>query len=75
LGEGDSRLRGQFPNPPSIHSEKVRTWSDGRIYHVIVEGQNVMPSYRSQLTRQERWAVVNYLRVLQRSLNAKETDL
>jgi hypothetical protein len=75
LGEGDSRLRGQFPNPPSIHSEKLRSWSDGRIYHVITEGQNVMPSYRSQLTRQERWAVVNYLRVLQRSLNAKETDL
>ena len=75
LGAGDSRLRGQFPNPPSIHSEKLRTWSDGRIYHVITEGQNVMPSYRSQLTRQERWAVVNYLRVLQRSLNAKETDL
>ncbi len=75
LGEGDSRLRGNFPNPPSIHSEKVRTWSDGRIYHVIVEGQNVMPSYTSQLSREERWAVVNYMRVLQRSLNAKETDL
>ena len=75
LGEGDSRLNGQFPNPPSLHSEKLRSWSDGRIYHVITEGQNVMPSYRSQLTRQERWAVVNYLRVLQRSLNAKETDL
>lgn len=75
LGEGDSRLNGQFPNPPSLHSEKLRTWTDGRIYHVIVEGQNVMPSYSSQLSRQERWAVVNYLRVLQRSLNAKETDL
>ncbi len=75
LGEGDSRLRGEFPNPPSLHSEKLRTWSDGRIYHVIVDGQNVMPSYSYQLSRQERWAVVNYLRVLQRSLNAKETDL
>lgn len=75
LAEGDSRLNGQFPNPPSLHSEKLRTWSDGRIYHVIVEGQNVMPSYRTQLSREERWAVINYLRVLQRSLNAKETDL
>ncbi len=75
LAEGDSRLNGQFPNPPSLHSEKVRNWTDGSIYHVIVEGQNVMPSYSSQLSRQERWAVVNYLRVLQRSLNAKETDL
>jgi mono/diheme cytochrome c family protein len=74
-GEGDSRLRGQFPNPPSLHSEKVRTWTDGRLYHVITEGQNIMPSYASQMTRQERWATILYLRVLQRSLNAKESDL
>ncbi|GJQ63833.1 MAG: hypothetical protein SCALA702_28860 [Melioribacteraceae bacterium] len=75
FGEGDSRLRGQFPNPPSLHSEKVRNWSDGRIYHVIMEGQNVMPSYSSLMTREERWASILYLRALQRSLNAKETDL
>lgn len=75
FGEGDSRLRGQFPNPPSIHSEKVRNWSDGRIFHVITEGQNIMPSYSTQLTNNERWATILYLRVLQRSFNAKESDL
>jgi len=75
LAEGDSRLRDKFPNPPSLHSEKVRNWTDGRIYHVLVEGQNVMPSYSKQLSRNERWAVINYVRVLQRSFNAKESDL
>lgn len=75
LGEGDSRLRGQFPNPPSLHSEKVRDWTDGRIYHVIAMGQNVMPSYSSQLSRNEKWATILYVRALQRSLNAKESDL
>lgn len=74
-GEGDSRLKGQFPNPPSLHSEKARTWTDGRIYHVITEGQNVMPAYTSQLDPEERWAIVHYVRALQRSLNAKESDL
>ncbi|MCF8260219.1 MAG: DUF3341 domain-containing protein [Melioribacteraceae bacterium] len=74
-GEGDSRMRGQFPNPPSLHSEKVRDWTDGRIYHVITEGQNVMPSYSTQLSREEKWATVLYIRALQRSLNAKESDL
>ena len=74
-GEGDSRLNGQFPNPPSLHSEKVRTWTDGRIYHVIMEGQNTMPSYARQLTEKERWAIVLYIRSLQRSLNAKQEDL
>lgn len=74
-GEGDSRLRGQFPNPPSLHSEKVRAWSDGRISHVITDGQNIMPSYSTQLTAEEKWATVHYIRVLQRALNAKESDL
>ena len=74
-GEGDSRLRGQFPNPPSLHSEKVRNWGDGRIFHIITEGQNVMPSYASQMSREERWATVLYIRALQRAKNAKESDL
>lgn len=74
-GEGDSRLNGQFPNPPSLHSEKVRNWKDGRIFYVIDKGQNVMPSYSSQLTQEERWAVIHYIRALQRSQNAKEADL
>ena len=68
-------MRGQFPNPPSLHSEKVRNWKDGNIFHVITEGQNIMPSYSSQLTRQERWAVVLYIRALQRAQNAKESDI
>ena len=75
FAEGDSRLNGKFPNPPSLHSAKLREWTDGRIYHVIVEGQNVMPSYSSQMTREERWATILYIRTLQRSLNAKESDL
>lgn len=74
-GTGQSRLNGQFPNPPSLHSDKVRNWSDGRIFAVITEGQNVMPSYSTQLTEDERWAVINYIRVLQRAMNAKESDL
>lgn len=75
FGEGDSRLNGQFPNPPSLHSEKLIQWQDGRIYHVIQMGQNIMPSYSNQLTENEKWAIVLYIRALQRALNAKEDDL
>ncbi len=75
FGKGDSRLKGQFPNPPTLHSEKVRTWSDGAIFHVITEGQNVMPSHAQQIPLEERWAIVNYIRVLQRAVNAKESDV
>jgi len=81
-GAGDSRLVGPdptqpaYPAPPTLHSKKlVEEWSDGRLYHVITYGQNIMPGYAKQLTKDERWAVIHYIRALQRSLNPKETDL
>lgn len=75
FAEGDSRLNGQFPSPPTLHSNKVREWKDGNIYHVITNGQNIMPSYASQITREERWAIVSYIRVLQRAKNASDADI
>jgi mono/diheme cytochrome c family protein len=73
--EGDSRLHGQFPKPPSLHSQKIRDYQDGNIYHIIMVGQNVMPSYANQLTSEEVWAIVNYVRVLQKAKNATEEDI
>jgi hypothetical protein len=74
-GDGDSRLKGQFPNPPTLHSSRGREFSDGMIYHIITNGQNIMPGYSSQISRDERWAIVNYIRVLQRAKNASDSDL
>jgi mono/diheme cytochrome c family protein len=73
--DGDSRLHSQFPNPPTLHSQRARDFSDGMIYHIMVNGQNVMPSYESQTTVEERWSIVHYIRALQRAKNAKLTDL
>lgn len=75
FAEGDSRLQGQFPNPPTLHSDKVREWSDGQIYHVITRGQNAMPSYATQISPEERWKIIHYIRALQRAHRAKGTDL
>lgn len=75
FGRGDGRLQGQFPNPPTLHTDKVRTWPDGSIYHVLTEGQNVMPSYATQISREDRWAIIHHVRVLQRAQHPKEADL
>ena len=37
---------------------KVRKWSDGRIYAILTDGQ-CMPSHSSQLSVDERWAVIS----------------
>ena len=75
FGDGDSRLIGQFPNPPSLHSQRIRSYEDGRFYHVMTNGKNIMPSYAAQISREERWAIVNYIRVLLKAKNATASEL
>lgn len=79
--EGDSRLKAtlsdqlQFPAPPSLLNQKVADWTDGRIYHIISVGQNnIMPGYARNISRDDRWAIVHYVRALQRAFNPKDTD-
>ncbi|HXK61809.1 MAG TPA: DUF3341 domain-containing protein [Acidobacteriota bacterium] len=75
LGDGRGTLTEAFPKAPTLHSRKVREWSDGRIYATLTEGQNLMPRHESQVSRDDRWLIIHYLRVLQRSQNAMEQDL
>lgn len=74
-GEGDGSIVPKFPRPPSLQSDKVRNWKDGRIFHVITMGQNLMPSYATQVDVDERWAIINYVRVIQRAKNPSAQDL
>ena len=66
-GDGQGYIVPIYPMPPSLHSLKVRNWPDGRIFHVITRGQNLMPSYATQILPEDRWAVIHYLRALERS--------
>jgi mono/diheme cytochrome c family protein len=40
-------------------------YSDGRIFHVINYGQGNMGSYASQLSREQRWRIIQYIRTLE----------
>ena len=74
-GEGDGPVVGKYPRPPSLQTDKIQKWTDGRIYHNIVAGQNIMPSYASQIATSDRWAIIHYLRALQRSKHPSAEDL
>jgi mono/diheme cytochrome c family protein len=52
--------------PPSLLSDKVRGWTDAQIYHTITVGQGLMGPYASQVPESQRWALVNYVRHLQK---------
>lgn len=66
-GRGDGPIKPKYPLPiPSLVSDKIRGWPDGKIYHVIVMGQGTMGPYRSHVPAEYRWQVVNYIRHLQK---------
>jgi len=74
-GKGDGPIVPKFPHPPSLVSDKVRNWPDGKIFHVTQMGQNLMPSYAAQVPAADRWLIVNYIRVLQRADHPTAEDL
>ena len=54
-------------NPPSLLTPTYSRYSDGRLYYVITYGWGLMGNYANQITDEtERWAVVNYVRELQK---------
>ena len=74
-GDGQGYIVPKFPMPPSLLSDKVSGWPDGRIFHVITRGQNLMPSYASQILPEDRWAVILYVRALERAAHPRPSDL
>ena len=60
---------------PSYHTESLQAREDGYIYDVIANGLNKMPSYGHEMAPDDRWAVVAYVRALQRSQAASAADV
>jgi mono/diheme cytochrome c family protein len=58
--------------PKSIHDADVRDQPLGQLYNSITNGVRTMPPYGSQIPVADRWAIVAYVRALQRSQNAEE---
>jgi mono/diheme cytochrome c family protein len=57
----------QLRRPPSLLTAPVPGFTDGRIFDVISAGYGLMPAYAPVITVDDRWAIVAYLRALERS--------
>ncbi|MBL9212005.1 MAG: cytochrome c [Opitutaceae bacterium] len=60
---------------PTYHDDRLRTMPDGEIYNTITNGKNTMFSYADKLIPEDRWAVVAYVRALQRAQQGKPADV
>ena len=59
---------------PDYHVDRLRDIEDGYLYDVITNGIRNMPGYATQIPVADRWAIVAYIRALQRSQNADIAD-
>jgi mono/diheme cytochrome c family protein len=76
LGDGKTSLTAAYgAKPANYHAQTIRDLSDGRMFHSITHGKNTMSSYAAELSEDESWATVHYIRALQRAYNAKDEDI
>jgi mono/diheme cytochrome c family protein len=59
--------------PKSIHEEAIVEQPVGQLYNAIANGVRTMPAYGSQIPVADRWAIVAYVRALQRSQAGDES--
>jgi cytochrome c len=60
---------------PSYHDDRLRDMPEGEIFNTVTYGKNTMGAYGAKLRLRERWAVVVYLRALQRAQNSTIADV
>ena len=69
-GRGILFQRGNVPTA-TFHQEKILKYADGQIFDVITNGVGLMPAYRWPIPPADRWAIVAYVRGLQRERLAR----
>ena len=63
-GQGQLVKLEKFPPVPSFKTQ-LKDLPEGKMFHSITYGKNLMGSHASQLTPEERWKIIHFLKTLQ----------
>jgi mono/diheme cytochrome c family protein len=77
VGDGNGFIpsRGFTRMPPSYHIPRLQKAPLGYFFDVMTNGFGIMPDYASQISPEDRWKIVAYIRALQLSQNATMEDV
>lgn len=73
-GQGITKKYGMGATP-TFHDDRIRNMANGEIYNTITHGKGNMLSYADKLLPEDRWAVIAYLRALERAHNGSASDV
>ena len=74
-GNGITKKIGAMAIVANLHDKRIVQLTDGEIFNIASNGKGVMQGYAPQITVEDRWAVVAYLRALQLSRLGTVDDL
>ena len=68
-GDGNGVTKPYGVLAANYHDERLRNETDGYLFDVITNGKGLMLPFNDRITPEERWAIVLYVRALQKSQN------
>jgi hypothetical protein len=74
-GKGITQKIGAMAVVANLHDKRIVELPDGELFFVITNGRNLMGAYGANVTVQDRWAIIAYLRALQLSRLGAVDDL
>lgn len=74
-GSGNGITTKYGMNVPSYHDDHIRKMRDGEIFDTITRGRNTMRPYAEFVKPADRWAIVAYVRALQRARAGSLADV
>ena len=54
------------PKPANHSSAAVQSQTDGTLFWKLSNGRGAMQAYKTQLTEQQRWGLINFIRTLKK---------
>jgi len=74
-GKGITQKIGAMAVVANLHDKRIAELPDGELFFVITNGRNLMGAYGANVTVEDRWAIIAYLRALQLSRLGAVDDL
>jgi mono/diheme cytochrome c family protein len=64
-----------YPKPLSVYADHARGLADGELFDIVTNGVRNMPAYGPQIPEKDRWAIVAWMRVLQKAGHGAVVDI
>ena len=75
MGHGIVPTRVPVWQPSNLTEDRVVQFADGDLFDVVTNGRRTMPAYRFQVVTQDRWAIIAYVRALQRAAHSTPEEV